>query len=622
MARLAPVPDFVLLTGDLLASLSSSNSTLDTLKLVDGEVRTTFDNADTKLLYAVGESEVPLEWRDQPMQDSPWLRQLAAVWNASLTQAGPDALDTFCKGGYYTALVEATGKHRLQREPMNIAVIVINTVLYAAPLVPGTPQVGIEKLEAVTADPAGQLAWLEEELRQARHWGRKVIIAGHRPPGVGDGTETPLWRSSFEKRYARLVVENADVVVGQLFGFLHRGQFRLVRTGPITRFHNFEETPSPLMEKKDDKMPLDITDNDDVREESGEPFAGALTSTPNVQEEKSSTGASITIPRKGVRGNKRGAFGEGDAVERVWGPPFVQHKLPDSLLWSVIGSLGSRFWGGSWASGQPDEFKNRIHDTAASEQASAKNRVSSDSSRERATQESAMRSEEGEERGTGLDSKSEEPQSGFQPHERTTETGLIQLNGVGVELGEEWTSHVRNGRRVALQRRQRQVDESRDGLKSSGTAVPKMPGSAILMAPSLSPMFDNRPAFRLFKYDRWHLLMDYSEHTADLSQQQEGMGTGSWRRAYGARESYRLPSLDPASLEDLSWSFFNDSGTPTAAFHVFCQLRAAGRQPAPGVLECCQACPHHMHCSVESGTFAQYLQCQRRAFPSKKAYSL
>lgn len=40
--------------------------------------------------------------------------------------------------------------------------------------------------------------------------------------------------------------------------------------------------------------------------------------------------------------------------------------------------------------------------------------------------------------------------------------------------------------------------------------------AAVLIAPSLSPILLNRPAFRVFSYDRVGLLLDYVQHTADL----------------------------------------------------------------------------------------------------------
>jgi len=63
--------------------------------------------------------------------------------------------------------------------------------------------------------------------------------------------------------------------------------------------------------------------------------------------------------------------------------------------------------------------------------------------------------------------------------------------------------------------------------------------AAVLIAPSLSPILLNRPAFRVFSYDRVGLLLDYVQHGGP-----EGQGTPM--RASPVAHAYQ-PTAKPAA---------------------------------------------------------------------------
>lgn len=69
-----------------------------------------------------------------------------------------------------------------------------------------------------------QVAWFRGVLGEARAAGRKVIVAGHVPPGIWGG----CW-GEFGDAYENTVADFQDVVAAQLFGHQHSGSSRLLR---------------------------------------------------------------------------------------------------------------------------------------------------------------------------------------------------------------------------------------------------------------------------------------------------------------------------------------------------------------------------------------------------------
>lgn len=511
MAKLSNNPDFILATGDFATfNLSSSNATLHVLTQVDVEIQSVFSNPNVKIIYALGDSEYLSDGENQRTENSRWLSQIAYRWNDMLNEAGPDAMTTFKKGGYFTALIKAKGKHRKSREPTNIAVVVINTVLYSADL----PDLSVND-----TDPVGQFSWLEGELKGARHWGRKVIIAGHRPPGVGHLGEIPLWQSKFEDRYSKLILKYSDVISGQLFGYLHRDQFRLMRTPVANLVDSGDENPALENSKQGGINSETISASGDPTEKEKVGFVSLISKTQNEENE----------------------MGESDRR--------VLKKKSERSRWASFIYSAKRENGLLGASSENVRGHDRLGRKFVSQVPSFE-----------------------------LNSKFEDPK--------------------GWNTGEK----RRNAQEILME-------------KSYFGAGSKKLGSAILMVPSLSPMFDNRPSFRLFRYDRLHLLIDYMEHTAVLGNARPQL----WGVQYGFTSLYGLPLLDLESLKILSSSFFNAAGNPTETFNEFCRLRKAGRIRNPtstmNSIECCEDCPRHIHCSLEYSTYAQYKACERRKLP-------
>ncbi|PFX20876.1 Sphingomyelinase phosphodiesterase C [Stylophora pistillata] len=118
--------------------------------------------------------------------------------------------ETFLMGGYYNASI-ADGK---------MILIVLNTIYWHHRSNQDDPQVRKTALN--------QMTWFESQLESADGLGKKVLITSHIPPGVDVDEHEPFWLPSFTERYMDLVVgKYHKVIAGQLFGHMHKDDFRL-----------------------------------------------------------------------------------------------------------------------------------------------------------------------------------------------------------------------------------------------------------------------------------------------------------------------------------------------------------------------------------------------------------
>eukprot|EP00850_Spirogloea_muscicola_P015167 SM000114S24130 [mRNA] locus=s114:149801:154183:- [translate_table: standard] len=494
MAHVSKRPDFILVTGDSAAhNVSSRQDVTDAVQQVHKEIRGAFPDRLTRILYAVGGNDM-MPSHSLGGKHTRWLAHLARTWHEPLSEASPDALATFRRGGYYTALIDAPARPGRPAQPFNMAVIVLNTVYYS---------MWNRAVSRFETDPGGQLSWLENELDQARHWGRKILIAGHMPPGVNMRGGGPLWHPRFEERYLRTVLTYSDVIVGQLFGYLHRDQFRLMRPLPLNAVYTPPKDDTPA------ETPVHGMDN---------------ISNEALDEADDDTGADLPGPDIKSAGELPQVRGSEEAVLQ---PRASVRKLLQ--LYAVSQVLGM--------------------------QARAKR-----------------------------------------------------------SLGKE---HSPRGLSVGLPDNQKSEDVGGGDTLSQQVERRTCKGSAILIAPSLSPIFFNRPAFRLFRYDRYQQLIDYTQHTANFKEPKATM----WKVHYQAQTLYGVKRLDSENMGLLASSFFNASGHPTEKFGAFCSLRAAGSMTPSGEWppeesrDCCESCPRTVHCSLEYSTYGQYEACQDKQLP-------
>ena len=68
-----------------------------------------------------------------------------------------------------------------------------------------------------------------------------MLLAGHLPPGVDTVKGGALWLPQYEQRFAATVLAYADVIVGQLYGYLHREHFSVMHSHEPSRVDEMGE---------------------------------------------------------------------------------------------------------------------------------------------------------------------------------------------------------------------------------------------------------------------------------------------------------------------------------------------------------------------------------------------
>lgn len=176
-----------------------------------------------QLLLVAGNNDMPADYL-VPSARPDWTAFLFDLWAPALPRDAA-VQETFKRGLYY--------KTQLRKAP-GVVVLCLNTVLYSrdARNKLRAAGVSISQLDdAENSDPAGQLAWMRQQLQEARDRNQQVLIAGHIPPGFSSHlnlgySEEGLWTSRFTKQYRSIVNKYSDVVLAQAFGHIHFGRIR------------------------------------------------------------------------------------------------------------------------------------------------------------------------------------------------------------------------------------------------------------------------------------------------------------------------------------------------------------------------------------------------------------
>ena len=246
---LAALPlDVVLLTGDMAAHFIACPRTLHstinhTLSLVAAAFPSTplvFSIGNTDLFPTNSLSPPPLDSADFSTVRSTGPRAgcdtafsallgLLLLHGVLDERADDDSIATFCRGGYYSARVNAG----------RIRILSLNTIAWSQQLLE-TPPPNHSQLpsnlapasrpvacEARQDDPFGQFEWLEAEVRLAAEHGQHVWLVGHIPPGIKAGEEGWCWR--YWQRLQRLLRQHESVITQLQFGDYSQDMIRLVQ---------------------------------------------------------------------------------------------------------------------------------------------------------------------------------------------------------------------------------------------------------------------------------------------------------------------------------------------------------------------------------------------------------
>lgn len=211
--------NFILISGDF----SAHEVDVDEQHILEAMIRTAnkthavFPDIPVFPVIGLHDYLVPLtlpntsDWYNSVL--SPWEPLMiydGSAGDASKSTFSNTLRETFLEGGYYNASI-ADGR---------MILIVLNTIYWHYKSNQDNLQVRKTALS--------QLSWLESQLESAEGQGKRVLIASHIPPGVDVDDHEPFWLPSFTKRYMDLVGGRYHkVIAGQLFGHVHKDDFRL-----------------------------------------------------------------------------------------------------------------------------------------------------------------------------------------------------------------------------------------------------------------------------------------------------------------------------------------------------------------------------------------------------------
>lgn len=137
--------------------------------------------------------------------ETAYLDAVAKLWARWLPA---DVLETVRRGGYYSAPVRGTP---------GLRVVSLNTLYWSATNA---------WTANLTGDIGGQFAWLKQVFAQARAAREHVLVVGHVPPVFEVAINQ--WRPDFYDRYAALLAQYTDTVVGHIFGHMHQDVFSVI----------------------------------------------------------------------------------------------------------------------------------------------------------------------------------------------------------------------------------------------------------------------------------------------------------------------------------------------------------------------------------------------------------
>jgi hypothetical protein len=204
MNRVQPNPDFIIISGDFSAhDYQDESSILSAISAATSLIQSKL-NSNIPVFPAMGNDDCSADYKFSLVNHT-WTHELAHLWAQWLPSS---ALDTFTYAGYYSVPVTP-----------QLTVVILNTVLYSPRL---------SQLHDMDVDIGGQVAFVEQQLIQARNQGGKVLLVGHIPPGGAPYDDTDIWVEPYVQIFQDLATAYEDVLLAFAAGHLHSDDFRFL----------------------------------------------------------------------------------------------------------------------------------------------------------------------------------------------------------------------------------------------------------------------------------------------------------------------------------------------------------------------------------------------------------
>lgn len=140
--------------------------------------------------------------------------KIRGIWEPLIKRGNTDAkfVETFRasfdQGGYYSVNIN-NGKTVL---------IILHTMYWSYK--------AIRQDAKVTKIGDEQMNWFIQQLKKAKEDGKKVIVAGHIPPGVDKFVTKPAFISNYSSIYMKQTTQDyKDIITAQLYGHTHSDQW-------------------------------------------------------------------------------------------------------------------------------------------------------------------------------------------------------------------------------------------------------------------------------------------------------------------------------------------------------------------------------------------------------------
>ncbi|BFZ16766.1 hypothetical protein BsWGS_19805 [Bradybaena similaris] len=226
MATIKPDVDFILWTGDSVAHINDKDLYLSlNLQIVQNITESLSSSFPGIPVYASLGNHDFFPGNQADYNESEMYVQVAKLWEDWISNQSQ--IEQFRQGGYYVARISP-----------KLRLLALNTNLYYRS----------NKLTANVNDPAGQMAWMAEQLKDARSKGEKVIITGHIPPSMQTPGLANWFYPDHKTKFVNILLGYSDVIVATIFGHDHSDGFKIIQNNKngsqaVTQFTAPSVTP-------------------------------------------------------------------------------------------------------------------------------------------------------------------------------------------------------------------------------------------------------------------------------------------------------------------------------------------------------------------------------------------
>ncbi|KAK6185874.1 hypothetical protein SNE40_008015 [Patella caerulea] len=208
MKEIRPDVDFLIWTGDNIGHIHdehlSIDQNMDTFRNITNELKRQFPNIPT---YAtLGNHDYYPSDQFSP-NTSEIYQRIGEMWKDWINDT--EQVEQFKNGGFYSV-----------KTKYGLRILGLNTNLYYTS----------NKVTTNLTDPAGQFAWLDQQLTTAKTNNEKVIITAHIPPGIHTPSNVLWFRSNFNERFLNIIKShvNDDTIKVAYYGHNHADGFKIV----------------------------------------------------------------------------------------------------------------------------------------------------------------------------------------------------------------------------------------------------------------------------------------------------------------------------------------------------------------------------------------------------------